>query len=213
MTLASGWRTRVPAIVVPPDASTATPSKGPGAKLRAGWSELLTRYEWDVFATLTYASGVWAPEKLERDFRRWIFEWQLRTAVERGLCLVITKTKRDGYGRVIRTSRLLKGTWHNSYRKSRAQPVWVLAIEPHESGKLHGHALIKWHPSLPELRRGLGWELWTGHECQDGFSFGWARVEPPLAQENTAAYLAKYIAKGGELVFSDSFDASRLDAA
>ncbi len=180
--------------------------------VRAGWAEFLARYQWDVFATLTYAGNVWAEEKVLRNFRTWLHKWQERTAIERGLCKIRTKERRDGYGRVTVTHVHRSGAWSNNIRKGRGHPVWVLGVEPHKSGRLHAHAIIKWSNLLPNLERRLGWHLWHEPRAKSGFGFGVARIEPPQSQGDVATYVSKYVVKGGDLYLSPSFDAARLVA-
>ena len=181
--------------------------------VRAGWAELLSRYQWDAFATLTYANSVRTSEKVLRDFRRWLKRWQVETAVQRGLVTRSTTTRTDAYGRTISTDEKLSGSWHNAYRKGRAFPVWVLGVEQHRSGTLHSHAIIKWSDHLPDLDRRLGWSLWFNSKAEGGFGHGIARIEPPRGQSQVATYVAKYVVKGGEVYPSPSFDARRLTAA
>lgn len=182
-------------------------------RVRDAWVDVLTRYPWDCFATLTYADIVRAHEKVLRDFEHWLWEWQVQTAIERELCSATTQERYDGYGRIISKHRKLSGSWWNSYRKGRAYPVWVVGIEAQERGSLHIHALIRFSPRLPDLERRLGWELWHGSRADGGFEHGFARLEPPREQDDVAAYVAKYVTKGGEIVLSPTFNASKLDAA
>lgn len=180
--------------------------------VREGWAEFLGRYGWDVFATLTYRGSAWSSEQVVRNFKAWLFRWQLLTAIERGLCAESVQPRRDAYGREVGTSVKRRGTWWNGYRKGRAFPVWVLGVEPQKSGKLHAHAIIKWSCALPGLSRWTGWHLWTGARSEGGFDHGFARIEPPRCQGDVAGYVSKYVVKGGELYLSPSFDAARLAA-
>ncbi len=182
------------------------------AAVREGYAELLGRYDWDVFATLTYGGRVWCPEKVERNFRSWIFRWQEQTAEERCMCSVSWRRRTDGYGRVVGQTAKRRGTWWNAYRAGRAFPTWVLGIEAHRSGLLHAHAIIRWSRALPDLRWRLGHELWRNPKSEGGFGHGLNRVVPPKNCNHVAGYVAKYVVKGGDLVFSPSFDAARLAA-
>jgi len=183
------------------------------ANVRAGWAELPSRYEWHVFATLTYKEPVWTPEKVLRDFKRWLWAWQLDTAVDRGLADTRIDQKHDGYGRLRSSKQKVAGPWFNSYRKGRARPVWLLGVEHHRTGALHAHAIIKWSDQLPDLDRRLGWKLWNASKREGGFGHGFARIEPPRGQDDVASYVSKYVVKGGEVYLSASFDAHRLAAA
>ena len=181
-------------------------------EIREHWAEFLSRYAWDAFATLTYGDAVWSSEKIMRNFQRWLWEWQVRTAVARGLVSESLRVRTDGYGRRVGQHRKLSGTWWNEYRKGRAHPIWVVGIEPHRSGKLHAHAIIKWSRRLPDLRRTEGWRLWSGKTTEGGLGFGWCRIEPPKSQDDVNRYVSKYVTKGGEITLSPSFDAARLVA-
>ncbi len=182
------------------------------SEIREGWANFLSRYDWDAFATLTYSGSVWSDEKVVKNFRAWLFEWQLRTAVERGLATIDHRTRWDAYGRAVGMYRKVRGLWFNGYRKQRGHPVYVLGIEPHKNGSLHAHAIIKWSDALPDLSRKLGHEIWFGSRADGNFNFGMARIEPPRGQDDVALYVSKYISKGGELFLSPNFDAGRMDA-
>ena len=183
------------------------------ASVCEGWADFLGRYQWDVFATLTYSGSVWADEKVLKNFRVWLFRWQVQEAVSRGLCKVTSEERQDGYGRVVSKRKRYRGPWMNNYRKGRGRPTWVLGIEPHKTGKLHAHAVIRWSSLLPDLDRGLGYRLWTSPPPK-GFGFGlFARIEPPKCPGDVAGYVSKYVVKGGELVLSPNFDAASLVAA
>lgn len=160
--------------------------------VRSGWSEFLGRYRWDVFATLTYAQAVRSSEKVLRDFHGWLWSWQVEAAISRGLAC------RSESGRV-------SGAWANGYRKGRFRPVWVVGVEPHRSGALHAHAVVKWSDRLPDLRRSVGWSLWT-----EGRANGWSRLEPPRCQGDVTDYVSKYVTKGEDLFLSPSFSAAVL---
>ncbi len=183
------------------------------ANVRAGWSDLLSRYEWDAFATLTYSGAVWAAEKVVRNFREWLYRWQVETAIARGLCTERKRPRVDRSGQVVGVRVDLSGPWRNNYRKGRADPVWVLGVEPHKSGRLHAHALVRWSPLLPDLERRRGWHLWSAAREAGGLGHGFARIEPPRGQDSVAEYVTKYVVKGGELYLSPSFDAAKLVAA
>lgn len=185
----------------------------PDDAVREGWAEFLSRYQWDVFATLTYRGSAWAEEKVYRNFKSWLYAWQLRTAIERGLCTEQRRPKLDAYNRTIGCTIRYSGRWYNKYRKGRAFPVYVVGIEPQKSGKLHAHAIIKWSDSLPDLYRGTGHHLWTGPMAEGGFDHGISRIGPPRCQGDVAGYVSKYVVKGGDLYLSPSFDAARLVAA
>lgn len=64
---------------------------------------------------------------------------------------------------------------------------WARADEPHKSGAMHCHALVGW-PREPS--RWGAMQLWARDR-------GWARVEPPDADEAVRRYCAKYCSKNG----------------
>lgn len=182
--------------------------------VREGWAELLSRYEWNAFATLTYANPVYSSEKVLRDISRWLWRWQLETAVERGLAdRRLVGGGVDVYGNPREPRERYCGTWPNSYRKGRARPVYVVGVEPHRSGALHAHAIIRYSRMLPDLDRRHAWRLWHQPPDLGGFGHGLARIEPPRGQDDVASYVAKYVVKGGEVYVSPSFNARRLTAA
>ncbi len=180
--------------------------------VRTAWATFLTRYPWDTFATLTYAGSAWAEEKVVRNFRHWLFRWQVETAKARGLCNESVHARKDGYDRVVGARRKLSGSWWNAQRKGRARVVWALGVEPQRSGKLHAHAVMRWPSMLADPIRRVGWHLWTGPKSSGGLDHGFSRIEPPRCQHDVAGYVSKYVVKGGELYLSPSFDAARLEA-
>lgn len=160
--------------------------------LHALYGALLCRYTWDVFATLTWRASA-GPEQVVRDYRTWICRWMGNEAVSRGLARWVPAM--DGRHR-------LRGPWSRSNKHDPV--VWVLGVEPHESGRLHAHALIKFPSCFGEVRRAHGQELWWDWH-------GMAKIVPPRSQEGVSAYVGKYVAKpGSDLVFSDSFRAAAM---
>lgn len=179
------------------------------ANVRSAWvDDVLRRYEWDVFATLTYARPVWNSEKIMRDAPEWQWLWQLETAEQRGKCFTTLEEERDGYGRLLGTHERFHGPWYNSYRKGRADPIWVLGIEPHQSGLLHIHMLIRWSGKLPNLDHALGRKLWEAPRSEGGLGHGMCRIETPRSQGGVAGYLSKCAVGGGDIQWSRSFDAA-----
>lgn len=157
--------------------------------IRDGWVELLAREQWDCFATLTF-NKPWRNENHAAGaFRAWLFQWCEQQAVERGLCKLLPLCK----GRPRRS-----GWWWNQWRKGSARPVYVVGVEPHQSGNLHLHAVIRHSLSLPDLNRREGWKLWKN--CH-----GICRIEPPRSNDDVSSYLSKYVVKDGDLFISESF--------
>lgn len=195
------------------DAVSATPrdARPPAAdrfplrsKLRDAWVEFLGRVTWHVFATLTYRRPT-GEEVLIRNIERWLWLWQLQTAVERGQARLADdgghdpfkpKPSGDSY------PRRARGAWPNAYRHGRCFPHWVAGVEPQKSGRLHAHVLIHWSDRLNGLRRTDGWRLWFEQ-------YGFAKLEEPRSGLDVAAYCTKYVVKGGDLYLSPSFDACK----
>lgn len=159
-------------------------------ELHESYADVLSRYPWDCFATLTWRSPT-GPEKIVRDFRTWIARWMGNEAVLR----------RMGRWQAGRHGHRLRGPFA---RKRSDKCVWVLGVEPHKSGKLHAHALLKFPECFGEVQRVHGWELWFERH-------GIAKLVPPRSQHGSASYVAKYVTKSeSELVFSESFDAAAM---
>ena len=155
-----------------------------------GWSELLSRYRWDWFATLTWRRDVGVGmESAVRSFRGWLYACALRQAVRQGLAVV------EPGGRP-------RGSWANAYRagKAWAVPVFALGVERHGDGVIHLHGLVKFSDKLGDVSRRDAWADWFKRH-------GINRIEPPKSSGHVARYVSKYIAKDGEIVLSGSFDA------
>jgi len=166
------------------------PSASPPA-VRQAWIQLLSRYQWQCFATLTWRTAA-GREQVERDFKTWVSRWMGNVAVS----LQIAEWHISKGGNVH-----LRGHWPHQRARGRENYVWVLGIEPHRTGRLHAHALIKFPDTFGEVRLSEGWELWKDWH-------GLARLEPPRGQDDAVAYVSKYVIKGrSELVFSPSFNA------
>jgi len=173
------------------------PSASPPA-VRQAWVDFLSRYQWNCFATLTWQRSA-GREQVERDFRQWVSKWMGNEAVLRGLARWAPLSKpfaNDGPAR-------LRGWLPNRQRDGHEQTVWALGIEPHASGKLHAHALLRFPECFGEVMLTHGWDLWF-----NGFKNGYARLEPPHSQDGCVQYVSKYVIKGrSELVLSESFKA------
>jgi hypothetical protein len=190
-----------------------TTSAADRQQIREGWAELLSRYPWDCFATLTFQTPRRDPFEVVKAVEMWLRKWNESEAVSRGLCDVSESTVTDAYGRAISKRKRVSGPWVRRWKDGRAQPVYVIGVEPHQSGSLHAHAIIKHADYLPDLCRGVGWEIWRCPRSQGGMGHGMARIEPVLSRGAVADYVTKYVTKGGELVLSRSFDAVMLPAA
>ena len=85
-------------------------------------------------------------------------------------------------------------------RWNKVQPFgvsWVVATEPHKSGRVHLHALVA---GVEETRRLTWMDKWSGLSRQTG----WARIVPVDNQTAVSRYVTKYVAKGGDLFFSEN---------
>lgn len=83
--------------------------------------------------------------------------------------------------------------------------TWVLAVERHKSGEIHLHALIS---GVGPTRRLTWMDKWCDLDAR---STGWARIRTVESNNAVARYVSKYVAKGGELYFSDNFKAPNSD--
>jgi hypothetical protein len=82
--------------------------------------------------------------------------------------------------------------------------VYVLGVEPHESGRLHAHALLRFPECFGDVLLLDGWKLWFEWH-------GLARLERPQCQAAVTEYTCKYVTKpGADLVLSESFQAAAM---
>lgn len=184
----------------------------PAGLVRHEWAALLGRVPWDYFVTLTFdpkrhpRSGV---ESWVKAWRWFLFAWVCACAKAAGQCRewdrpeAWQETERGTWRR--RPGRVgLSGPWINAWRRG-ARPSWVLALEPHQDGRLHAHVLVKLSGDLRRLDYRVGQDLWRG-------SRGVCWFEKPRSRERVAEYVAKYVTKWGSdaLTFSENFDAARL---
>jgi hypothetical protein len=167
------------------------------SKLQQGYAEILSRYEWDVFGTHTWARPS-SPEVMLRNFKWWLFTVQVLFARSVGLAWLDGDRDR------------VQGPWANAYRKGRGHPKWVFAIEPFRNGGLHAHSLVRWSDRL-RLPSGSRddlrpvWKVWKDN-------YGRGSFDRPQAQGCVTTYCSKYVVKGGDIELSPSFSASRLPA-
>lgn len=173
----------------------ARPFVGGRDFLHHEWASFLSRVDWDYFVTLTLDPSRYprsGPESWLHSWRWFLFAWLCASAEKVG------QVRRDDAGR-------LRGPWINAWRHGRGRPMWVLALEPHRSGRLHAHVLLKLTRDLPWLDYRVGQQLWWDNR-------GLAQFERPRSQGHVAAYVAKYVVKLGSdaLTLSDNFDASQI---
>lgn len=81
--------------------------------------------------------------------------------------------------------------------------VWVLAEERHKNGNPHLHALAWQRHDLNAWSRRSRTEF---KQLLQDLS-GWSKVEPPNHSGSVCGYVAKYLAKDGELQFSWTYGA------
>lgn len=180
--------------------------------LREAWTDLLGRYSWDCFATLTFKRRRSDAFAVVDAVRAWLYRWNEVEAMTRGLVRLSDRVVTDGYGREVGRRTKRSGPWPRKWKDGTAKPVVVVGVEPHKSGRLHAHAIIRHSSYLPDLKRTDGWWLWKGPRprCLD---CGRASIEPPTSQGDVRGYVSKYVTKGGELFLSESFDAASLPAS
>ena len=133
-------------------------SRIPKQELKAAWVELLGRYAWEWFCTLTFEQARVHPERADKCFRVW-------------LALV----NQAAFGK--RWRRQGKGV------------LWARGIEFQRRGSVHFHVLLA---RVGNVRRLSMMDVWANLA-------GWARIRPVEHQDRVAKYVAKYVAKGGEI--------------
>lgn len=165
-------------------------------EVRDGWAELLSRYPWDWFLTLTYAnrSGV-GVESATRNFKSFLYRRLLHEALRVGLA-----SRPDSCEPPRAT-----GPWPNAYRAKKrwSRSVWVIGLEAHRDGVLHLHGILRLPPVLAQASRREAHQDWF-------LRYGINRIEPPKSRDDVARYVSKYIVKDGEVILSESFDAPTM---
>lgn len=161
--------------------------------VRAAWARFISGYRWQCFATLTWRSAVGA-EKVRRDFLTWLQAWMGECAVSRGQAQWVGSGER----------RRLRGWWVNRRRRGRDQAVFVLGVEPHRTGRLHAHAVLKFPSCFGSVLLREGSELWRKWH-------GICRLNLPRCQVDVTSYVSKYVVKPySEVELSESFQAVAL---
>lgn len=124
---------------------------------------------------------------------QWPWEWFVTltfafdTHPERALKLFrvwCSKISREIYGR----------RW---YKKEPYGVTWIVAVEYQKSGRVHLHALIA---GVWDTRRLTWMDNWQDLDTLAGFP----RIEPVNRPEAVSRYVSKYVAKEGELHFSEN---------
>jgi len=171
--------------------------------VQAGMVQLLTDRLWHWFVTLTYRTNIKSTEKVEKDFRDWLFvtvaEYVLAARPE--LVEVAHQKCFSLRHRRHYIHKFYRGKFPKSYEKLRAwcTPQWALGIEEHKSGYLHAHALVWLPPQIENMLRRDAWQLWYEKH-------GSARVKPPDVNQAVAAYVAKYVTKDGMIILSPNYN-------
>lgn len=177
--------------------------------LRSAWCDLLGRYEWTAFGTLTYSLPQRSSARVVEHVRTWLRRWQRREAVERGMLRVDRQPRLDGYGRRIGERVTLSGRLARRWRCGQSDPVWVLGVERHQSMCLHAHLLLRESSALPAWTRKIGWDEWI-----NGMGLGRARIESPRCHDDVVQYVSKYVCKPeSDLFLGPKFDAAMLPVA
>lgn len=93
----------------------------------------------------------------------------------------------------------------NYHKEFHGGVYWVVALERHQNGNPHLHALLLGVFNTHRLTWMDRWnEFYTATE--------YARIEPVRLNGDACEYVTKYVAKEGEIYFSDNFgDLQKLD--
>lgn len=94
------------------------------------------------------------------------------------------------------------GPLARAYRNKRGRFVYVFALEHQRRGALHAHFLLyvpRYFDHRIEYR-----------DVRAAWPYGGNKVELPRIQADVTEYVGKYIAKDGDLYFSESFESDRL---
>ena len=178
---------------------------------RAAWADLVSRYDWTIFATLTFSMPQHSVFRCHEFFTHWLNRWGREEATKRQLCSRSEHPQHDAYGRQVGLKVRHHGPYANAVKKQRQyiRPPYVLGIEPHKSGALHMHAVIR-EPSFfkDEWERRLGWRLWSCSPDEGGSGLGISRIEPPRESMSVVDYVTKYVTKGSDLILGVGFDAA-----
>jgi hypothetical protein len=129
------------------------------AILPRAWAQLLGRWDWQWFITLTFKDPV-HPEQARKYFDRWL------TRLDRERRAVGFFDSADGL-------------------------VWALGLERQQRGVLHFHVVLANVGALPY------------RVVRDHWPHGYSWVQRARRVEDVTAYVAKYVAKGGEVDLHD----------
>ena len=175
-------------------AGLTSPCLTPADLLRDGNVEMLERYNWNLFGSMTFRTaktpevitaacrgGKGTPRPVERDIHPEHADKIFRH--------YIAKLNRELYG-----PRWLKHGKGIAYAR---------AIEMQSRGVIHFHCLLS-SPLLNEVHR-AGWYRQPNGRWANGMNelwnrmAGFARIEPVGLQDAVNRYISKYVVKGGEI--------------
>lgn len=144
----------------------------------SGYADLLTRVPWQMFATLTFR-----PDRGGRT------GGMHPESAAKAFRFFVSSINRELYGRE------WGRRWHYGIQ-------WATGQEFHKDGRLHLHAVLA--APTGDLYRLIRFDSWHTFWRKE---FGNNRLERPRSQRDAAGYIAKYVAKDGEVDFSKNFGA------
>ena len=127
-------------------------------RVKEARAELLGRWSWEWFCTLTFTEPRVHPERANKCFRVWI-------------------------------GRVNDAVFGRHWRRRCLGVTWERGTELQQRGSIHFHALLS---GVGGLRRLTMMDEWSSLA-------GWARIRPVQRQDLVRKYVAKYVAKGGEI--------------
>ena len=155
-----------------------------------GWGRFIARYTWDWFVTLTFVGSLRGTDR-SSDTRELVSSTYSDVHPERAeklFRLWVSMLNREVYGR----------RW---WKRSPKGVRYIVGVEWQRRGIIHCHALL----AGVEGPRGLAdWRVWKERWKNLDPVCGIARIEVPHDSTATANYVAKYVAKGGDIKFSDN---------
>lgn len=157
------------------------------------WADVLRRYPAHAFATLTFRREKFFTDKYSGKVvtinRTGSGGGMHPEAADKAFRYFISCINREIYG----------GDWGRRWHRG---IQWARGSEFHKDGRLHFHALLSAPTAdLNTLVSRYAWHEWWYRE------FGRNQIEQPRSQHDVAAYVSKYVAKGGEVDFSKNFGA------
>lgn len=98
-------------------------------------------------------------------------------------------------------SNVNRSLWGRNWHRKGKGLDWVVGLERHRNDTWHLHALVAGPFDLNQRVRRMDWVDWWWKE------YGICRIEPVRDHEQACSYVAKYVAKGGEVEFSPNLRA------